>query len=292
MSTRETPLDRKTASGRGGMGNPPKAYVVLKVAEPFEVLDAALHEHLGRCDGTGTTRRDELTSGSVRYPLGLNASLGSIVLRKSRGPTSIMHLEEVAAAWSDPEPDFSEPTEESARAYLKRLVSSLRRQAGIIHCLFRRLDEDPAYTSGVNWDKLQEALEELSVRSSPPLLRQIEGKPIRPPGPFAAPRRNRKAGSTKDWDEPFVVTTSKPLSTESERASREVKHSRGPNIGTIPAVAEAFLLWKDQGKPQQTACDLAGTTPNTLRRWRSDPRTRKEMERLKADPEYPENLPA
>jgi hypothetical protein len=65
---------------------------------------------------------------------------------------------------------------------------------------------------------------------------------------------------------------------------------RGPNTGTIFEVAKAFLLWNEQGKLQKDACELAGTSPNTLRKWQDDPRTKKEIERLKAEPQYPNNL--
>lgn len=84
--------------------------------------------------------------------------------------------------------------------------------------------------------------------------------------------------------------------------ARETKHSmtssddnesggkRGPNIGTIEKVAQARVLWQwmeEGGRGSQSvACDLAGTTPPTLRRYYDDPRVIERMEELSNDEQF------
>lgn len=100
---------------------------------------------------------------------------------------------------------------------------------------------------------------------------------------------------------PYVRELFKGLADAWPRVRRQVakqthlfdaasQSSSEPNTGTIFKVAKACLLWQDQGKKQETACDLADTSPNTLRKYREYAQTIKEMERLKAHPEYPNNL--
>ena len=60
---------------------------------------------------------------------------------------------------------------------------------------------------------------------------------------------------------------------------------RGMNIGTAARVAEALLRLKIKGHKikQQTACELAGVSPKTLRKYQNDPDVLDELERLRQD---------
>jgi hypothetical protein len=65
---------------------------------------------------------------------------------------------------------------------------------------------------------------------------------------------------------------------------------RGPNMGTIEKVAQARVLWQwmeERGRGSQSvACDLAGTTPPTLRKYYDDPRVIERMEELSNDERF------
>lgn len=207
------------------MRNPPKAYVILKVAEPFDVLDAALQEHLGSCNGTGESHRQELTSGSVKFDLPPDAALGSIVLRKSKDPPSLMFLKEIdAGLWDLPKRNDADPPDQRLRAQAKKLDSLLSRQAHVITCLFRRLDADPACSGETNRLELRRALDELKARSTPPWLRQLADESPRS-GPFAAAHLRHEAASLAEWNEPFIVHTTRASATaepiESEKSEAE-----------------------------------------------------------------------
>jgi hypothetical protein len=71
-----------------------------------------------------------------------------------------------------------------------------------------------------------------------------------------------------------------------------VKRKRGRNIDTIPKVAKAGLILELKKRliSQRKACELAGTSPKTYRRYWDHPDVLEEMERLRQDKEYMDSL--
>ena len=65
---------------------------------------------------------------------------------------------------------------------------------------------------------------------------------------------------------------------------------RGKNLDTAEKVAKARLILERLERlgrrNQKAACDFARTTPHTFRKWLHDPDVLKEMERLKQDPNF------
>jgi len=73
-------------------------------------------------------------------------------------------------------------------------------------------------------------------------------------------------------------------------AAEEPKKPRGKNIDTATKVAKARLIREWRQVNQQTACDLAGTTPKTFRKYHNDPDVLAEMERLRQDEDFQEEI--
>jgi hypothetical protein len=67
---------------------------------------------------------------------------------------------------------------------------------------------------------------------------------------------------------------------------------RGKNIDTAIKVAKARLIIERKGHKitQRTACDLAGVSPKTFRKYRDDPDVITEMERLRKDNHFQEEI--
>ena len=86
-----------------------------------------------------------------------------------------------------------------------------------------------------------------------------------------------------------IIPHQSPAPTE-----RRARVKRGKNIDTAPKVAKARLILEklnrtDRGS-QRLACNLAGTTPYTFRRWRDDPDILEQMDELRQDSAFLKEL--